>query len=177
MFKPLVVTQPPHIYHTNTEMEIGTFVKYEIIGGVATGELVPAIDGLAVLGATAQKVMSWANRPREYDLFPELFLGFTFDPTFINLPGFAAGGKVGIWYEKGAEFETEVYDAAGTTTLPATLAINTKLVVAPTGKLTPDVADGRNIVAVVKGPGTGVGLKLNEATASFTIVLTANMAD
>jgi hypothetical protein len=177
MFKPLVVTQPPHIYHVNTEMEIGTFVKYEIVGGAATGDLIPAADGKNVLGATAQKVMSWANRPREYDLFPELFLGFTFDPTFINLPGFAAGGKVGIWYEKGAEFETEIYAADGVTVMPAGVAINTKLVVAPTGKLTPDVADGRDIVATVKGPGTGVGLKLNDVLTSYTIVLTSNMAN
>lgn len=176
MFKPLVVTQPPHIYYVNTEMDIGTFVKYKIVGGVATGEVVAATDGLNVLGAIAQATVAWANRPREYDLFPELFLGFTFDPSYINLPGFAAGGKVGLWYEHGAEFETEVYAADGATQIPSGLAINTKLVVAPTGKLTPDVADGRDIVATVKGPGTGVGLTLDQAVATYTIVFNANLA-
>lgn len=176
MFKPLVVTQPPHVYHTKTEMEIGTAVKWEKVGGVPTGEVVVAADGMDVIGLTSQKTLKWANRPREFDLFPELFLGFTFDPSIIDLPGFAAGGKVGIWYEKGAEFETEVFAADGTTPLNS-VAIGTSLVVAPTGKLTPKVADERPVVATVKGAGTGVGLRLNESVASYTVVLTGELAN
>lgn len=176
MFKPLVVSSPAGIYHTKTEMEIGTAVKWEKVAGVATGEIVPAADGLDVIGFTAQKTMTWANRPREYDLFPELFLGFTFDPSFLDLPGFAAGGKVGVWYEKGGQFETEVYAADGVT-LMAGLLPDTKLVAAPNGKLTPDVADGRAILASIKGPGTGVGIRLDEATTAYTIVLTGALAN
>lgn len=178
MFKPLVVTQPAHVYYVATEMAIGTAVMYKS-GSNPMGEVVAANAAITnkILGFVAQQVMAWVNRPREYDLFPELFLGFTFDPTFINLPGFAAGGKVGVWMEHGSEFETEIYDASGTTVLGAGTAPNTKLVSSPTGTLTPDVADGRQILATVKGPGTGVGLNLNDTDVTYSVVLTNVLAN
>lgn len=146
MFFPMLTTQPAHIYHVEDVMPQGSAVKLSPDGS----KVIPALDGLAVIGFVAQDVINYADRPREFDLAPQLFFGRPFSPVMVARPGMGIGSNVGVWMEKNALFAADIRDAAGVPV--AGLQPGTKLMVGTNGLL--QVSDGtRPDVAVVEQNG------------------------
>jgi hypothetical protein len=148
MFFPMLTTQPAHIYHVEDVMPQGCAVKLSPDGT----RVIPALDGLNVLGFAAQSVITYADRPREFDLAPQLFFGRPFTPVMVGRPGMGVGTNVGVWMEKNALFSVDIRDNAGNSV--AGLAPGTALMVGANGLL--QVQDNVMALGVLVRPNVAV---------------------
>jgi hypothetical protein len=174
---------PAHIYKTTTVMKQGTGVKR-----APDNSIVPALDGLNVIGLLAQDVINWADRPREADLFPEYFIGksFPYNPVYLQRPGqiagtFQDGGltNVGVWMEENSMFQTEINDDAGNPVhgllpgQPLEIGVTGFLEVPAVGSVRPVVAviEDSGYTSLYPGNNPAMGYPINTSVATYMIRL------
>lgn len=139
------------LHKVNTALTAGTVVRQR-----TDGFLEVATSGTGALGFLAVDVRDWASRTEKEILFPEEYFGWVLSPEWINQPQVLFPKLVGV--RIGADYEYEV-------PIDDTLVPDDELVADANGQLIKKpMSDGRTTLAIVKEPGTGVGLHLDYRT-------------
>lgn len=149
MFKPRV-SKAAQLYMIDTPMVAGTAVRQK-----ANGFLEVAPNGANAIGFLAADVRDWNSRTEKEILFPNLFHGHMLACEWINQPHVTDPKLVGVRIGAGYEYEVQI-NAALVPGDELVADANGQLIKRPVGNTDPTMA-------VVKGPGTAVGLPLDHA--------------